>query len=181
MSEIQLNTNDNNENDIVRAIRALSWIIENSSRVPGKLTIEFKILREGAREPVRKDGNAGWDLFVPEETVVQAGQTVKIPLGFACKLPIGYYGLVNVRSSTWENYGIDLTNQTAIFDWSFCGDEDEYVLSVRRPPEFISPVVIPAGARIAQLRLAKNIEDVEWVRKETLGQPNRGGFGSPGK
>lgn len=142
--------------------------------------IKIKLLRNGAKVPVRAKGSAGYDLFVPEETVIQAGQTVLIHLGFACKLPHGCHALINTRSSTWRNYGIELTNQTGIIDNTYCGDGDEWILSVRRPPEYVSPAVITAGAKIAQFRLAMDSPDYKWEVVDTLNSPNRGGFGSTG-
>lgn len=143
-----------------------------------KLPVDYIQLREGMKTPVHN--GAGFDLFVPEDVVVQAGQTVVIPLGFACRLPKGWHALINVRSSTWKSWGLELTNQTGIIDNSYCGDADEWKISVFRLPNFVAPVEIPAGTRLTQFRLERDCPDIDWNKVDSLGA-SRGGFGSTGK
>ena len=151
-----------------------SRVIEDSDKV----RVLFKQLRD-TELPMRN--GACYDLFIPEDIVVQAGQTVKIPLGFACKLPEGWHALINMRSSTWKTWGLCLTNQTGIIDSNYCGNDDEWILSVYRPHSFITPVEVQAGTRIAQFRLEKDCPDIEWEIVDSLPDKSRGGFGSTGK
>lgn len=140
--------------------------------------VEFKKLRPGFKKPERN--GAAYDLFLPEDIVIHAGETVKIHLGFACRLPEGYHALINMRSSTWEKWGVCLTNQTGIIDNDYCGDEDEWILSVYRPNSFKDyPELIPAGTRLAQFRLEEDLIGLEFVEVQSLGK-SRGGFGSTG-
>lgn len=144
------------------------------------LKVLFKVLRKGATIPVRNNG-AAYDLFIPEDVRIEAGQTVKIGLGFSCKLPSGFHALINMRSSTWAKWGLCLSNQTGIIDNSYSGDSDEWILSVYRPNSFKDyPTLIPAGTRLAQFRLERDCPELLFEEVETLGTDSRGGFGSTG-
>lgn len=129
--------------------------------------------------PVRN--GACYDLFIPQDIWINAGETVKIGLGFACQLPEGYHALINMRSSTWKNYGVCLTNQTGIIDNKYNGNSDEWILSIYRPHSFDVAVKIPKGSRIAQFRLEEDSPDIDWVEVDELVSEDRGGFGSTGK
>lgn len=124
---------------------------------------------------------ACYDLYAPRNITVRPGETVKIGLGFACKLPEGYHALINTRSSTWKTYGLCLTNQTGIIDNSYCGNNDEWIVSVYRPHSFDGNAMIEKGERIAQFRLEKDSDDIEWEVVDRLEDDDRGGFGSTGK
>lgn len=138
----------------------------------------FKILNPGAQIPERK--GACYDLFVPTDVTIQAGQTVRIPLGFACKLPKGWHALINMRSSTWKKWGICLTNQTGIIDNAYCGNTDEWILSVYRPHSFEESIKIPAGTRIAQFRIEQDCPTLQFECVDKLPDESRNGFGSTG-
>ena len=144
------------------------------------LKVLFKVLRKGATIPIRNNG-AAYDLFIPEDVKIEAGETVKIRLGFACKLPDGYHALINMRSSTWGKWGLCLSNQTGIIDNGYCGESDEWILSVYRPNSFKEfPTLIPAGTRIAQFRLERDCPELEFEKVDHLTSLSRGGFGSTG-
>lgn len=155
---------------------ALCGIMEGVPSKPEKVL--FKIIKPGAQIPVRN--GACYDLFIPENVTILAGQTVKIPLGFACKLPKGWHALINMRSSTWKKWGICLTNQTGIIDNAYCGNADEWILSVYRPHSFESPIDIPAGTRIAQFRIERDCPTLEFEVVDNLPDKSRNGFGSTG-
>lgn len=50
--------------------------------------ILFKKLEPNVKLPERN--GAAYDLFLPDDVEIDAGETVRIHLGFACKLPEGY-------------------------------------------------------------------------------------------
>lgn len=139
----------------------------------------FKKLDPNAKLPVKN--GAAYDLFLPQDVEIRPGETVRIHLGFACKLPDGYHALINMRSSTWQRWGLCLTNQTGIIDNAYCGDNDEWILSVYRPNSFKDyPERIPAGTRLAQFRLEQDSPELEFEIVEHLNCVSRGGFGSTG-
>ena len=107
---------------------------------------------------------------------------VRIPLGFACKLPDGYCALILSRSSTWEKWGLCLGNQLGLVDGSYCGDNDEWQLLTYRPNSYKNyPATIPAGTRICQFILARTAPDLNFEIVDSLPDPSRGGFGSTGE
>ena len=171
---------DDGIEDVNDTLNFMAFNILSSHVEPDDLTIEYVQLRDGFIEPIQKNG-AAYDLYLPEDVEIQAGETKKVGLGFACKLPEGYHAIMLIRSSSWERYGIELTNAAALFDREFGGDEDEWVASIRRPAEFGTPITIPAGTRITQFLLVKDSPKGRFVKRDTLGTPSRGGFGSTGK
>ena len=139
-----------------------------------KNKIKFKLM-DGGFSPVA--GHGDWiDLCARESIKYQRDSIIKIPLGVALQLPEGYEAMLCLRSSTPARYGVIQANAPGIIDEAYCGDEDELKLQLFT----ISEGEIPAGARIAQMRIFPK-QNVELEQVETLGNPNRGGFGSTGK
>jgi len=104
-----------------------------------------------------------------------AGDVVKIPLGVAVELDVGYYGMVGSRSSTLLKY--NLLTQEGKIDAGYRGE-------VHLIAAAIQPTLIRRGDRIAQL-IAIHIAMPDWeVVKpdEELAPSVRGdsGFGSSG-
>ena len=144
------------------------------------LTCLFRKIDPAVRIPERK--GAAWDLYLPQDVNIEAGHTVRIPLGFACKLPDGYCALILSRSSTWEKWGLCLGNQLGLVDGSYCGDNDEWQLLTYRPNSYKNyPATIPAGTRICQFILARTAPDLNFEIVDSLPDPSRGGFGSTGE
>lgn len=62
------------------------------------MKIEVKLLREGAKFPkYAKDLDAGADIFLPEDVVLQKGIN-KVPLGISIGIPQGFEGQIRPRS-----------------------------------------------------------------------------------
>lgn len=147
------------------------------------LTVQFRKLYPNVQLPERN--GAAYDLFLPEDIKISPGETVKIDLGFACKLPPGYFAVIAMRSSTWARWGFLQTNGIGIIDKDYCGNEDRWKASVWFPKEnavadAIYPITIPAGTRIAQFILMPIFPDLNFEVVENLPDPSRGGFGSTG-
>ena len=70
-----------------------------------------------------------------------------------------------------------MANSMGIIENSYCGDNDIWGF----PAVAIRQTVIPKGTRICQFRLVKQSETVEFEQVESLGNADRGGFGSTGK
>ena len=122
---------------------------------------------------------ANKDMFIPE------GERVMIPLGVAMQLPEGYEAHVVPRSSTFKTWGIIQTNHIGIIDNSYCGDNDQwfYPAYCLEPKNFIDNqygTLIRKGDKIAQFRIIEVQPKLEFEKVESLGNKDRGGFGSTG-
>ena len=122
---------------------------------------------------------ANKDMFIPE------GERAMIPLGIAMQLPEGYEAHVVPRSSTFKTWGIIQTNHIGIIDNSYCGDNDQwfYPAYCLEPKNFIDNqygTLIRKGDKIAQFRIIEVQPKLEFEKVESLGNKDRGGFGSTG-
>ena len=123
---------------------------------------------------------ANKDMFIPE------GERAMVPLGFALELPEGWEGHLAPRSSTFKTWGIIQTNHIGIIDNSYCGDNDQwfYPAYCLEPKNFIDNqygTLIRKGDKIAQFRIIEVQPKLEFEKVESLGNKDRGGFGSTGE
>lgn len=144
------------------------------------MTVNVKKLREGAQMPRNAtDGSAGYDLCacIEKPVVVQPGETVKIPTGFAMALPCAdYAAFVYARSGLGIKHGIVPANCVGVIDSDYRGE-----LIVGLINQSHNAFTINAGDRIAQMVIAPVLH-VDLVECETLTETERGvgGFGSTG-
>lgn len=117
------------------------------------------------------------DLKAAQDYKLNQFEYTLINLGFALQLPDGYEAHIVPRSSTFKNFGILQTNSMGIIDNSYCGDEDYWKL----PVIAMRDTVIKKGDRICQFRIMEKMSNIEVEIVNTLGNENRGGFGSTGK
>ena len=115
-----------------------------------------------------------------------------IPLGIAMQLPKGYEALVVPRSSTFKNFGIIQTNSIGVIDEKYCGDNDQWhfpciclkpaLTSSSNPADNIQQgfTEIHRGDRICQFRIIKHQPEINFEVVTSLGNEDRGGFGSTG-
>ena len=124
------------------------------------------------------DGKSDWiDLRAAEDVVLSKGEFRLIPLGVAMELPKGYEAHIVPRSSTFKNFGIIQTNHMGVVDESYCGDDDQWYM----PVFAVRDTRIHANDRICQFRLMEHQPPVSFVETQSLGNKDRGGFGSTGK
>ena len=116
------------------------------------------------------------DLRSAETITLKAGDFKLIPLGVAMQLPAGYEAHIVPRSSSFKNWGILQTNSIGIIDNSYCGDNDQWLMSVYATRD----TIINQNDRICQFRIIKNQEPVEFITVEHLDNSDRGGYGSTG-
>ena len=122
-----------------------------------------------------------FDLAQPEVTTVpikyKKGDVLICGLGFAMELGKGYEAHIIPRSSTFAKKGLQLTNSVGLIDSSYCGDRDEWmaVFYATRPGS------IKVGDRLVQMTIQKTNPPVEFEEVETLGNEDRGGYGSTGQ
>ena len=140
-------------------------------------TIKVKYFLDDMEELCYVAGKSDWiDLSAAEEVTLHAGDFQLIPLGVAIALPEGYEAHLVPRSSTFKNFGILQTNSVGVVDYSYRGDGDQW----RMPVYATRERTIPKRARICQFRIVENQPALHFVKVETLGGPDRGGFGSTG-
>lgn len=116
------------------------------------------------------------DLYNKEEITIKMAEHKLIGLNVAMELPKGFEAHILPRSSTFKNYGLIVTNSMGMVDNGYCGDNDEWKLSVIGTKE----VTIPKGSRIAQFRIIPS-QNVKLKTVDSLNGSDRGGFGSSGK
>ena len=137
--------------------------------------VEFQ-LGEGAKKPFKRySGDAGWDLYVSRECVVQPGETMDVHTDISIDMPLRLYGRITGRSSSLRKHSI-LVNE-GIIDNGYSGELFICVHNLGDKPFHVKP-----GMRLAQI-LFHVIEDVRWSEVEEISSgKDRGsnGFGSTG-
>ena len=116
------------------------------------------------------------DLRSAETITLKAGDFKLIPLGVAMQLPVGYEAHIAPRSSSFKNWGILQTNSIGIIDNSYCGDNDQWLMSVYATRD----TIINQNDRICQFRIVANQPSIEFTEVDSLDSQGRGGFGSTG-
>lgn len=125
------------------------------------------------------------DLRAAEDVFIPLGEAKKISLGVAMQLPKGYEAHVVPRSSTFDKWGIMLTNSMGIIDNSYCGDNDIWsfqAISMKHNATKDGRVgsLIKAGDRICQFRIMKNQPKIRFTEYVKFMCQDRGGYGSTG-
>lgn len=157
-------------------------------------TIEIPIKYfEGATE-LEKISKGDWiDVYARKDVFIPFLGQAMIPLGFAMELPKGMEGHLAPRSSTMKSWGMIQTNSVGIVDNSFAGDNDEWQFPAQctMPHECIATQIegnkvrisgswVRKGDKVAQFRIVDNMKDVKFIKKEHLGNADRGMEGSTG-
>jgi dUTP pyrophosphatase len=122
-------------------------------------------------------GDAGLDLHALHEVTLEPGRRASVATGIAVQIPPGQAGLVLPRSGLAARHGVSVVNAPGLIDSGYRGEVK--VLLLNTDPD--APVVLAAGARIAQLVLIA-VELPEAVEVASLEGSTRGagGFGSSG-
>ena len=140
--------------------------------------IRIKYLSDRIERLTYIENKSDWiDLRAAEDLTLSKGEFRLIPLGVAMELPAGYEAHIVPRSSTYKNYGIIQANHMGVVDESYCGDEDQWFM----PAIAMRDTVIHTGDRICQFRIMEHQPPLNFIETESLGNNNRGGFGSTGK
>ena len=144
---------------------------------------------EGATKLEKIDKGDWIDVYAREEVILYKNDFALVPLGFAMQLPQGYEAHLAPRSSTFKKWGIIQTNSVGVIDESYCGDNDEwkmpvYCLETRHTIDTmigtVPCTIIKKGDKIGQFRIMKKMEEVKFTEVDSLGNEDRGGFGSTG-
>jgi len=152
----------------------------------GVTQVNIKLLKNGIMPTKGSDGAAGYDLYVPQDTIVPHGRSV-IKLGFAIQLPEGFKAEIQPRSgySSKGFEGFSLIGKERRFncdvkygliDEDFRGEVG--VIVKNDGPTF----TIRRKQRIAQMVISK-VPETYFSEVDSLDETERGegGFGSTGK
>lgn len=127
--------------------------------------------------PSRKySGDCGYDLFVTKSTVIPAGEFRDVPTNIRCRMPVGTWGLIIGRSSTFRKRHLLVI--PGIIDNGYRGELFTGVFNMNH-----SDVTVGAGDRLAQFILMPLITpevvfgDVDGIHATDRGEK---GFGSTG-
>jgi len=142
--------------------------------------LQFKRVREQEQFtlPTRgHDDDAGFDLYVSQDTLVPAGEFVDIPSNTAAQIPDHTWGYLTGRSSTLRKKGL-LVNP-GVIDAGYRG---ELFAGVQNMTGY--DVLVSAGERVAQLIILPNGSEpfvpTRVERFETTTARGENGFGSTG-
>ena len=139
------------------------------------MNIKIVELREGFTPVYKHTTDACCDCFanLKEPLYIENGMTVKIPLGFAVEIPIGYEGITKGRSGL-SSKGLIL--QSGCIDPGYTGEVCAIVTN-------FTGAVYPIcdGDRICQFKVQK-AEKIYFEKVKQLADSERGGkgFGSSG-
>lgn len=141
------------------------------------MNIEVKYFSDKIDKLTYIEGKSDWiDLRCAADIVMKAGEHRLIPLGVGMKLPAGYEAHMVPRSSTFKNFGIIQTNHMGIIDNTYCGDNDQWLMSAYA----VRDTEIHVNDRICQFRIMENQPRLVFSEVEHLGEIDRGGIGSTG-
>lgn len=148
------------------------------------------VLYDGFMPERQHEGDAGYDLRVPQDIVLKQGRQV-IDLGFAIELPHGLAATVQPRSGfsckgmeVVDRRGCDETRRIDADVIRGLVDEGYrnhvgVILNVREPNA--QNFMLPKGTRIAQMQIVA-VPETEFEQVEELSDGDRGmgGFGHTG-
>lgn len=126
---------------------------------------------EGHRPYRQHDNDAGADVYMPYDCILQPGEIEKVPLGFGAEIPDGFAGYVFPRSSMAVK---GLVCELPPIDSGYRGEIHAIISNVSNKTH-----TIPKGTRIGQLIISP-VVIADFVSKRS---PKRGtdAFGSTGK
>jgi len=121
---------------------------------------------------------SGMDIYasVEETIVIEPGERVLVPTGFAIAVPVGYEAQIRPRSGLAIKYGISLLNTPGTIDADYRGEVKIILINFGK-----RPFEIKQGDRIAQM-VIQSVCKVFWEDVTELPDSERmeGGFGHTG-
>lgn len=122
-------------------------------------------------------GDAGADLYLTADTVLQPGERQLVGTGVAIALPEGYVGLVHPRSGMASAHGLSIVNAPGTVDAGYRGEIKVCLINTDRT----TPIRLSRGDRIAQL-VIQQVSRASFVPVSQLPGSVRGsdGHGSTG-
>lgn len=116
----------------------------------GPVPMEVVLTREGAQLPsYANDGDAGMDIYTPEDTKVEPYCTVMVPMGFKISIPMNVEVQIRPRSSVALKTSLIIPNSPGTIDYGY---KDEVCVLLTNISDKV--VLIPKGRKIAQMVMA---------------------------
>lgn len=134
-------------------------------------------ISEGTRVPsYAHKGDAGLDLRIKHDVVLEPGQRVNVSTGVAVDIPAGFVGLVFPRSGLASEHGITLANGVGVIDSGYRGEIGATLMNTSDETAALS-----ADYRVCQLVVMPYVP-CDLVPVDKLSDTERGadGFGSTG-
>jgi dUTP pyrophosphatase len=126
----------------------------------------------------KTSGAVGFDFEAANTVTIEPGKMGLIDTWVVVEIPLGYMMMLAPRSSTFKNYGLMMVNSVGIIDQDYCGETDTNKFAYINMTD--APVTVPAGERIGQGILVA-IARAEFELVESMGNADRGGFGTTGR
>jgi dUTP pyrophosphatase len=168
-------------------VPSLSQVTETIAEITAELASTEKTLIELEEFSGRLNMDTiSYDLLVKEfknkyayfaKQLEEVKKPTLINLGFSLQLPVNGEALLVPRSSTFKSFGLIQVNSPGVIDESYCGDNDEWKMPVI---SIYSTVEIKKGDKIGQFRIQDKMKPFTFLEVATLGNEDRGGFGSTG-
>lgn len=140
------------------------------------LVLKIKKVHPDAVAPVyAHHGDAGFDLYTPEEITIKPNERLQISTGVALEIPEGYAGLIWDKSGLSHNNGLKTLG--GVIDSGYRGEVKVGMINLAD-----KPYTFAKGHKVAQMIIQK-IEQLEMLEVNQLHDSSRGvgGFGSTGK
>lgn len=112
----------------------------------------------GAPLPRRaRKGDAGYDMYLPEDLVIKKGQRPMIDTGIILEegdIPEGHFAMIVPRSSTGSKYGLALCNTLGVVDQGYrdtikaklwLNDPSVELLKLKKGDRFCQMILVPFG------------------------------------
>ena len=143
-------------------------------------TLVVALQRLDAAAPLPRyahDGDAGADLAIAEDCVLEPGERRLVRTGIAIAIPEGWVGLVHPRSGLAARHGLTIVNAPGTVDAGYRGEVMVCLLNTDTGHE----VRLSRGDLIAQL-VFQRVGQASFVLTEELPPSSRGagGHGSTG-
>lgn len=137
--------------------------------------LKIKRLHRFALLPVKKPGDAGYDIYSCEEVTIPPHQRKLIPTGFAAEFPRDYVARLCDRSGMAAKKGLHI--MAGVIDASYRG---EWKVLLKNTTD--RWVTLDAQTRVAQVLFYK-VADFPVTEVSELSETERGvsGFGSTGE
>lgn len=141
-----------------------------------KMRVYFKKLNEYAQTPIRKDGNAGYDLFYAgEDCELNPTQRALLDTAIATELPEWAYGRIADRSGMALKQGLHVLG--GVIDSNYRGSIGVILINLGD-----TKVEIKRGDRIAQM-IIEQAHEAKFIEVSDLTNTERGvtGYGASGR
>lgn len=122
------------------------------------------------------EGDAGFDVYSVEDTVLHPGERKLIDTGLKMALPSGYEAQVRPKSGLAVNYGVTVLNTPGTIDAGYRGPVKVILFNASK-----QQYTVEKGKKIAQIVINKvECPDIEIVTSLDETGRGEGGFGSTG-